>query len=113
MGSISKEALLKALGDMSSAAFKHAMELKLISDDVEKIPDDDPEENWIPIEERRPKPGQKVLITYEHDGFLGVGLDAIYSAENLMWLPSEKISVEVIAWLPLPEPYKEEENEKR
>ena len=108
MGSISKEALLKALGDMSSAAFKHAMELKLISDDVEKIPDDGPEENWILIEEHRPKPGQKVLITYERDGVRGVALDAIYSREKDIWLPSEKIAVEVIAWMPLPKPYMEE-----
>lgn len=110
MGSISKEALLKALGDMRSASFKHAMELKLISDDVEKIPDDGPE-NWIPISEHYPRPGQKVLITYELNGVRGVALDAIYSREKDIWLPSEKIAVEVIAWMPLPNPYEERREE--
>lgn len=109
MSSISKEALLKALGDMRSASFKHAMTLQMISYDIEKLPDDGPEEKWIPISEHRPRPGQKVLITYERDGVRGVALDAIYSRERDIWLPSEKIAVEVIAWMPLPNPYKEEE----
>ena len=62
------------------------------------------EQHWIPCSERLPEIGKFVLVTYK---WINVGIDV--SLDRFMgdgWL----LSGTVTAWMPLPEPYKEEES---
>ena len=59
---------------------------------------------WVPISERLPEEDQRVIVTSE---FGNVGL-SLYWKKSYFWNNNY-----VIAWMPLPEPYKEnEENDK-
>lgn len=88
----------------ASDVFKIIEELQ---DDLEQ---DKKENGWIPVSERLPEKHKDVIATVKYNGFLGM-----YG----MWLKTafidgygkwngECIGGEVIAWMPLPEPYKED-----
>lgn len=82
---------------------------------------------WIPLEERVPEENQEVLITLEIDWSYGRGTDIKYEVDIATfskfggyisteygyfdtpndWLEGQPC--DVVAWLPLPEPYKKEE----
>ena len=71
---------------------------------------------WIPVSERLPEKEDIYQVTIKYKNFAGIHLTvrtAIY--ENKKWNihgPQPVISnIKIIAWQPLPEPYKEEENE--
>ena len=57
-----------------------------------------PEPHWIPCSESRPKHGV-VLVTY-NDGEI-----------DLLRFPTAYRAKDIIAWRPLPEPYKEDEHD--
>ena len=76
-------------------------------------------DGWISVEERMPKAGEHVLVSFRSAGFLPA--TAIIS-ENGRWsmLQGAKgfndVTKDVIAWRPLPEPYrpkKESEGSRR
>ena len=66
-------------------------------------------DGWIPVDERLPKAGEHVLVSFRSAGFLPA--TAIIS-ENGRWsmLQGAKgfndVTEDVIAWRPLPEPYR-------
>lgn len=71
---------------------------------------------WIPCSERLPEPNQKVIVTYM-DRYIG-GSYGVCEGQYVYILNSWDISdymsdddFEVIAWRPLPKPFKEEKNE--
>ena len=57
-----------------------------------------PEQQWIPCSESRPKHGV-VLVTYK-DGEI-----------DLLSFPTAYRAKDIIAWMPLPEPYKEDNHD--
>lgn len=57
---------------------------------------------WIPCSERPPEDGERVIVQYG-DGRLGVIERVRLKIWNLINSPYAK----VVAWMPLPEPYKE------
>ena len=61
---------------------------------------------WIPCSERMPEVCGRYLCTNNDPGEYGVGIDTWLGDEN-GWLYYEK----TIAWMPLPEPYKEDDHE--
>ena len=84
-------------------------------DAVNMQPTIQPEPQWIPVSERLPKDMQFVLLTvrrlkaeYNHEPFISVGY--IGWNQTHWWCAHDgdcEISkIEVIAWMPLPEPYK-------
>ena len=88
-------------------------------DILEQMPSAVPEPQWIPCSERLPEDMQFVLLTvrrlkneYNHEPFISVGY--IGWNQQHWWCAHDgdcEISkVEVIAWMPLPEPYVEKEN---
>lgn len=71
------------------------------------------ENGWIPVEERMPNYLQKVLVTYI--GYFDEKRhcdDVAYREISGQWmwaLDDTHVGVEIIAWMPLPEPYQGEE----
>ena len=59
---------------------------------------------WIPCSERLPEKNDEVLVTGKVDNALYVDIDEWTGAG--FWINANG----VIAWMPLPEPYKEEED---
>ena len=72
--------------------------------------DERPKGQWIPCSERLPKIGQKCVITI-HRNCVYLVVSATYWT-GWWWRNGEKvIKKDVTAWMPLPEPYKEGEEE--
>lgn len=82
-----------------------ADELADIVEYLESLPqlgkDTNVRSKWIPCSERLPKEDGKYLVST--DGTFGIDVIDIARFENDEWFKSCKI----IAWQPLPEPYKE------
>lgn len=81
-------------------AFKH---------DIFDAPEVKPELKWIPVSERLPEEYGNYLVT-THDGNVDIGtidpknknMWTACDADGFYWLGN------VVAWMPLPEPYREE-----
>ena len=62
---------------------------------------------WIPVSERLPENGKNVLVSvYHYDGkpFVYIGF---YAVNSQKWIV-DSLEYDVVAWMPLPEPYKKE-----
>lgn len=64
---------------------------------------------WIPVSERLPADGEEVLMNTAHFGVI----TGVYDSEcdfltHYSISSADMASVEVIAWMPLPQPYKAE-----
>ncbi len=80
-------------------------QLAILHDVIGKIKEQPKIEDWIPCSERLPEPETVVLFTNKN-GQVGIG--RLSEAGN--WYISDsdgRFLVSVIAWMPLPEPYKE------
>ena len=60
---------------------------------------------WIPISEKLPETGDSILVTYSDEE---VGI--VWSARPKVWGKYEKANnlIFPVAWMPLPEPYRED-----
>jgi hypothetical protein len=80
---------------------------KTIVEEIEKLPSAQP--GWIPCSERLPRQGQEVICQCRANMIRVLELDACgdwyQDAEHCY------MSGFVIAWMPLPEPYREEEQD--
>lgn len=68
--------------------------------------------DWIPVSERLPQKHKDVIATTKYDGFMGMygtWLKTAFIDDYGEW-NGECIGDKVIAWKPLPEPYKEGES---
>lgn len=71
--------------------------------------------HWIPCSERLPEMPFGCIVTVEEDDRNGEPQNVLYSepvgydGETWNRADGEPISFEVVAWMPLPEPYKERE----
>ena len=68
---------------------------------INDLPSAQPEQRWIPCSKRLPENRRYVLVTYQHEyGLIDHGITWYGEAEK-KWDTSRN----VVAWMPLPEPY--------
>lgn len=85
-----------------------------VLDIIRKLPPVTPQPRWIPVSERMPEENRTVIASTKH----GVYPEARYTKEDgWEWAYEsgadywEEIGCNVLAWMPLPEPYKAESEE--
>jgi hypothetical protein len=77
---------------------------KKVIEHLEQMPSAQPEPRWIPCSERLPEGNLYVLVTYKYQyGLMDIGI-TWYSERENKWCDARPI----IAWMPLPAPYKED-----
>ena len=121
-GDILEKKLKDAIDMCMSIDTSGLSELKAVLEDVEEMPTIDPEPHWIPCSEKLPEANGRYLVTR---GLVAAGAlwNRVYIANysNLMGIKSVKIwwqgnvgksdferLDDVLAWMPLPEPYRKE-----
>lgn len=72
------------------------------------------EPKWIPVSERMPEPEKDVLVCYKVRGTRYVSIGGLFGDGQFHGYDDEYLSPEgrtrkAIAWMPLPEPWKEKE----
>ena len=85
--------------------------LDIVNALLEDLAADEKENGWTPVTERPPKPSKRYLVSaiWEDDGYTKESIyDAVYGSDGL-WHSHEyrPVHYRVIAWRPLPKPYKE------
>lgn len=82
-------------------AYKYKADI--IAEEIEDLPSAQP--RWIPCSERLPEFEGKYLVTDEAGGITDILVDDFFQYDDGTW--GWMYSQNVIAWMPLPEPYKE------
>lgn len=80
-----------------------------IMDYIENM-DDEKENGWIPVSEGLPEKHKDVIATTKYGGFMGMygtWLKTAFIDDYGEW-NGECIGGKVVAWMPLPKPYKED-----
>lgn len=127
-----KERLMQ-YADKYSDCYKYAgVHVKVIQDMIEQLladlEQDEKENGWIPVSERLPEDEKEYLVTLEKvygtpeklygiANYLKFGDAGYWNEKKYGYLEWDKYSdghggtkmYKVIAWMPLPEPYKEDE----
>ena len=93
--------------DVGDEARKRGI-LFLLKEDINSAPTINParRKKWIPCSERLPDKAGRYLTTCSKWGAWKVDWNIWVTEQNPLWLWEQG----VIAWMPMPEPYKEEED---
>lgn len=73
---------------------------KKVLEAIDAQPTVDPQPQWIPVAERLPDTDGRYLVTNSHWGAYEVDWNIFFNNQGWLWEKG------VIAWMPLPEPYK-------
>ena len=123
---ISRQAAI-AVADSSDYVGLSVENVKKVTDEVVKglkqLPSAQPEQRWIPVSERLPEANGRYLVTrglnacgamwkrvylINYSDLMGLKSERIWWDGNVGKSDFERID-DVVAWMPLPEPYRKEE----
>ena len=120
---ISRQAAIDAIR-ASTLKYTGFMEMEMYTDDdaveaIEDLPSAEPEQQWIPCSEMEPKKSGRYLCAHSGTGIVSPDYYTTQEqAEELFADPEDEYldleeyigwtSKNVIAWMPLPEPYRAE-----
>ena len=82
---------------------------------IGNLPSARPQPHWIPCSERLPEKGNEVLVCYDYKGHRFVLTGTLYGDGKFYGYDDEYLTPEgrkyrkAVAWMPLPEPYKGEQ----
>lgn len=111
------ETFIDYMNDPDISEFGHWMHsngfncaLTAISVDLKKNPSVTPSaQQWIPCEKELPKSEEEVIVSI-HDDSGDTAYDYTssgwYAAAGKFWVVENETNMRVVAWMPLPEPYK-------
>lgn len=85
---IGRDSKIELLGMVAALGYKHEKSAN----------------RWIPCSERLPEKDGKYLVTHRKFGKLEATWNIFYGGDHASWLWND----EIVAWMPLPEPYGEE-----
>ena len=117
---ISREELLKRSHIVVVEDMWHMhQEIEVVNvEDIKRIPSVQPKTGWIPCSERMPEVGSEVLVCFDFKGNRSVYISNFYGDGEFHGLDDEYLTSEgrkcrkAVAWMPLPQPYKESEDEE-
>ena len=108
---ISRQAAIDAMAELQGRASTKA-ELKGISKAwkrIKQLPSAQPEQRWIPVRERLPEGQTEVIVScMDNSG----DTEFLYTSSGWMttdreyWIVDNEINSFVIAWMPMPEPWR-------
>ena len=81
--------------------------LKAVLYELRLFPSAQPEQRWIPCSERLPEEKKDVLAV-DDEGFFYIAQYSVYNKRGFWEETTEYISIDAVAWQPLPEPWKGE-----
>ena len=102
---ISRQGMLNSLNKHRIAKMIEGKDVTLVWECIDKVlqePSAQAERRWIPCSERLPKDDRCVLITCEWDDVEIGWYDGEWRSEHCVYDDSD-----IVAWMPLPEPYAE------
>ena len=120
------------LNNEGKAAFRMAITALELFGNAEQLPSAQPELRWIPFKTRPltkeekeehpewdgildcklPDDGQRILVSVSVRGHESVQYDEFYTDDGSYLDSGYEIGTEATAWMPLPEPYKTESEDK-
>ena len=126
---ISRQAAIDALIEWYGC---EPSDIGAFEDIIEKMPSAQPEQRWIPFKTRPltkeekeehsewdgildcklPDDGQRILVNVSVRGHESVQYDEFYTDDGSYLDSGYEIGTEATAWMPLPEPYKAESEDK-
>lgn len=129
---ISRQAAIDAYGDWYVEEGTEEGFIGTVKQLLEGLPSAQPEQRWIPFKTRPltkeekeehpewdgildcklPDDGQRILVNVSVRGHESVQYDEFYTDDGCYLDSGYEIGTEATAWMPLPEPYREERTEK-
>ncbi len=109
---INADALKKSVLDLHDCynGFSDTYDKACIIGVIDEEPTIEPEPHWIPCSERLPEDEKRVLCTVQSGEHFNI-VTCIYIQRTRRWLPEAHGNHDnVLAWMPLPEPYRGEQD---
>ena len=103
------KAINKDTGEVIELFRQGNEELTKASDRIKDLPSVQ-EQRWIPVTERMPNGQEEVIVSCHDtsgDGSFGYTSSGWTTTDGEYWIVDNEINHFVVAWMPLPEPYKD------
>ena len=103
---ISRQAAIDAMEESKRIYVDRRVIIGKMQDIVSNLPSAQPEQRWIPVSERMPEPRIDVWCNSDMGQMVGY-----YDEYAETWYGRDYLELIVTAWMPLPEPPKEQKND--